>query len=233
MENNFFISGKSAVNFCELDLFIYDIGEIWNVLSSFVIVFFGLYGLYGLYNYNYNYNTKDNKSINLIKTESNILYSLLTLIGLGSVFFHHKLSPFAHWIDIIFISMILVYTQYILSLNPNSYIFMQKIKYSILMFIHFIVSIYIPQFHIFFLFVTGFIIKNLIEYKINSSIYLYDYNKVVQNYWWIKKYFIIALVFWIFDYLGCIFITPYHVHWIFHIFIGLTSYKIIDLIKYL
>jgi len=261
MNNNFFIIGKSAVNFCELDLYIYGIGEIWNVLSSFVIVFFGLYGLYNInYNYihkdnisinlikskpnivhsqyiiSYKYIKKENQVMNLIKIKSNILYLLLTLIGFGSVYFHYELSPFAHWIDIIFISMILVYTQYILSLNFNSNVFMHKFKYIILMFGHFITSIYIPHIHIFLLFATGFIVKKLLEYKIDKSIYLiktFNYNELIKKYWWIKKYFNIALVFWIIDFFGCSFITPYHVHWIFHIFIGLMAYKIIDLLKYI
>ena len=43
---NFAISTKSAVNFCEPDYFAAGcVGEPWNVFSSLIIVFFGLYGL--------------------------------------------------------------------------------------------------------------------------------------------------------------------------------------------
>ena len=230
MDENFFVISKSAVNFCKPDMFICGIGEIWNVLSSFGIVFFGLYGLY---NINYKFAIEDNVLIDTMKTKTNILYSLLGLIGLGSVYFHTYLSPFAHWVDITFISIILVFSQYILS-NPVN--FSKKIKYFGIMLGHFTTSIYIPQIHIFLLFASGFAIKNLIEHKIdieaskiNSSIS----NNLVQTYWWIKKYFMIALLFWIIDYFGCSFINPYHTHWIFHIFIGLVSYKIIGILKYL
>jgi hypothetical protein len=203
--------------------------------------------LYGLYNINYRYKINDDdddENINTymntnniynIKIESNILYSLLTLIGIGSVYFHYELSPFAHWVDIIFISMILVYSQYILCLNSNTNIFLHMIKYIGLMSGHFITSIYIPQIHIFLLFATGFAVKNSIEYKIDKLVIFTEslnQNKLISRYWWIKKYFIIAIVFWIIDYFFCSFITPYHIHWIFHIFIGLVAYKIIDLIRY-
>ena len=101
---------------------------------------------------------------------------------------------------------------------------------------HFTTSIYIPQIHIFLLFASGFAIKNLIEHKIDIEVNLVNSsisNNLVQTYWWIKKYFMIALLFWIIDYFGCSFINPYHTHWIFHIFIGLVSYKIIGILKYL
>jgi hypothetical protein len=230
MDTNFFISTKSTVNFCEPDLFICGVGEFWNVLSSFVI--FG-FGLCGLYNVNYRFVREDNLIIEPIKTRLNVLYTLLGLIGLGSVFFHAHLSLFAHWIDIIFISMILVYSQHILS-NPNK--FLNKLKYLGLMLGHLASSLYIPQMHIFLLFGTGFSIKKTIEHKIDiqtNLIQYYNSNNIINTYWWIKKYFVLALVFWIIDYFGCRFISPLHVHWIFHILIGLVSYKIIYLMRYL
>ena len=229
MNENFFIVGKSSVNFCEPDSYIYGIGEPWNVLSSLIIVFFGLYGLY---NTNYRFNRLDNELVSFNKTQLNILYGLLSCIGLGSMFFHAKLSPFAHWVDIIFISMMLVYSQYILSEQKN--LLINKLKYIGLLTIHFITSINIPHIHIFLLFGTGFIIKKSIENKIKFN-YLTESqlnDKLQKKYQLIKKYFFIGLLFWIIDYLGCIFIYPYHVHWIFHILIGYVSYKIINLTKY-
>ena len=231
MDDNFFTSTKSAVNFCEPDSFALGcIGEPWNVLSSIIMIFFGLYGLY---NINYRFVRQYNQLVESQKIQSNILYGLLACIGTGSVFFHYHLSPFAHWVDIIFISIMLVYSQYILS--PERYNTINKLKYLGLMIIHLISSIYIPQVHIFLLFGTGFGIKNSIEHKINLNYLTQNTpgNKLYYEYWWIKKYFFIALLFWVIDYFCCRFITPYHVHWIFHIFIGLVSYKIIGLIKYL
>jgi hypothetical protein len=231
MDGNFFTIGKSAVNFCEYDSYAFGyIGEPWNVLTSMLMVFFGLYGLY---NINYKFISQKNKLLESHKTQSNILYVLLSCIGLGSMFFHSYLSPFAHWVDIIFISIILLYSQYILSSDKDKLI--NKLKYFGLMIIHFGTSIFIPQIHIFLLFGTGFIIKKLIDNKIklNNLTNTNLDSKLEQKYWWIKKYFFIGLLLWIIDYFGCEFITPYHVHWIFHIFIGLVSYKIIGLIKYL
>jgi hypothetical protein len=244
MNNNFFIIGESKVNFCEQDFYINGIGEIFNVLSSFIMVFLGFYGIYKI-NFTSVKNIAKKQDFGIFpeiftndyaKTNLNILYILLVLVGLGSVYFHWKLSLFAHWIDIIFISIILLYSQYNLSLNLNSNIFKHKIKYLGLFLGHFITSIYIPQIHIFLLFGTGFVVKNLIEYKIDKQIYLSEStnsNELVKKYMSIKKYFTIALVLWIIDYFGCKFIGPYHVHWIFHILIGYVSYKIIGLNKYL
>ena len=96
-----------------------------------------------------------------------------------------------------------------------------------------VTSIYIPQIHIFFLFGTGFSIKNRIENKIelyNLKSSDMDY-KLSNKYIMIKKLFILALGFWIMDYFGCSFISPYHIHWIFHILIGFVSYHIINFIK--
>lgn len=237
MDKNFFISTKSAVNFCEQDLFICGIGEIWNVQSSFIMVGFGLYGLY---NVRYKFDKEYNLISTHVKTKLNVLYTLLSFVGLGSAFFHAHLSPFAHWIDIIFISLILVYSQYILSdsqyILSDSNKLLNKFRYIIFILIHIITSIYIPQFHIFLLFGTGFNIKKSIEYRIDAKFNLiqsYNYNQLTNKYLLIKKYFVCALIFWIIDYFGCIFITPYHVHWIFHILIGIVSYKIIDFVRYL
>jgi hypothetical protein len=229
MDKNFFIIGKSAVNFCEYDSYWIGMGEPWNVFSSLVIIFFGIYGLY-------NVNCKlINLVNNLIKKEKkiqlNILYSLLAFIGLGSAFFHLKLSQFAHWIDIILISIILIFSNYVLSSNQNK--LKNKLKYFLLLLIHFLTSIYIPQVHIFFLFATGFCIKNKIEDKIKlyNSIQFHTDNKLKNKYLLIKKIFILSLGFWILDYFGCILLSPYHVHWIFHILIGFISYQIIIFIK--
>lgn len=145
MDENFFILTKSAVNFCEPDLFIYGLGEIWNVLSSFVMV--GL-GLYGLYNVNFRFVREDNLLAKPTKTRLNVLYTLLTFVGLGSVFFHAYLSPFAHWIDIILISMILVYSQFILS-NIKQNDFFNKLKYMGLMLTHLATSLYTTNSYIF------------------------------------------------------------------------------------
>jgi len=231
MNNDFFIIGKSKVNFCEPDFCTQGIGEMWNVLSSFGMVFFGLYGIYKI---NLESLSDNNKNY-LNKKKISILYLLLVLVGFGSVYFHWELSPFAHWVDIIFISMILLYSQYLLSFNSNN-IFLHKVKYLGLFLGHLVTSIYIPQIHIFLLFGSGFVVKNLIEYKIDNKIFLTqsttNSNDLVKNYESIKKYFTLALVLWAIDYFGCKFITPYHTHWIFHILIGYVSYKTIELNKY-
>lgn len=230
MNNNFFVEGKSAVNFCEPDIYVFGCGEPWNVLSSLFIVWFGLYGLYlSNYKHSQNENYLNQKFISL--AQLNILYGLQVCIGLGSVFFHYHLSPFAHWIDIIFISIMLVYSLYVLSNNLNK--IQNQSKYSIIMIIHFLTSIYIPHIHIFLLFGTGYIIKKRIDYKIELEYIVEPNYKLINKYWWIKKYFALSLGFWMLDYFGCFLITPYHVHWIFHILIGLVSYKSISLIRYL
>ena len=88
MNSDFFITGKSTVNFCEPDIYYIGIGEPLNVLSSIVIVFFGLYGLY---NVNYRFIKDSFYSIPDNKIKFNVLFSLLAMIGLGSMYFHSKL----------------------------------------------------------------------------------------------------------------------------------------------
>jgi hypothetical protein len=208
MNNDFFIRGKSAVNFCEKDY--YDIfnGELWNVISSLIMSLFGLYGVFISY-----------------KSQSKKLNLLLCLIGLGSAFFHYELSPFAHWIDIILISMILIYSLYCIDKSSNKNIF-----YSLVFLGHLLTSLYIPQIHIFIQFLTGFVLQNRIEYLL--SINSISDDKLMKSYSKTKKIFIGALIFWLIDYTGCNFISPYHTHWIFHILIGLVSYRIIKLVNY-
>ena len=41
-------------------------------------------------------------------------------VGLGSVYFHSKMSEFSHWVDIIFISMTLLLSDYYIEKNRNN-----------------------------------------------------------------------------------------------------------------
>lgn len=217
MNNEFFIRGNSAVNFCEKDYYDTFNGELWNVVSSLIMSLFGLYGMLVS-------NMLISKKLNL----------LLCLIGLGSAYFHYELSQFAHWIDIILISTILVYSLYCVDKLSNLY--KKNIFYSLLFVGHLFTSLYIPQIHIFIQFITGFILQNKIEYllSINSITYDYGYsNELKKSYSKTKKIFIGALVFWLIDYIGCNFIMSYHTHWIFHILIGIVSYRIIKLVNYI
>jgi hypothetical protein len=194
----------SSINFCENDVFLYGIGEPYNVLSSLVITFLGMYGL-------------------LIETifEYQILYTLLLLIGLGSAYFHSKLTEFSHWVDIIIISCILVFSLWCIDETKNI------IKYILLFILHLITSIFYPVIHVFILFITGFIVHYVISYKINNNI-----NQISLNdYKTIKYLFYLSLICWIIDYACCYYINPFHTHWIFHILIGIVSYKIINLVK--
>jgi len=224
INNKIFMIKTSEVNFCEDDLFFYGIGEFYNTISSFIISIFGIYGLYKL-------SLLDNNKYYKYKYIARILYIMLILIGLSSVYFHSRLSIYSHWIDIILISLILVFSQY--SLKNNFKEIKIKIKYFIFFIFHLILSIKIPSIHIFILFITGFHIQNEIKNKFiqlefknncNNKILINKYNNV-------KIIFMFCILFWIIDYLGCNFIKPYHTHWIFHILIGLTSYKIINLFK--
>lgn len=240
MNSNFFTIGNSTVNFCEYDSYILGMGEPYNVLSSLIILFFGLAGLYDInckYNNQNNILTKNILTKNILTNNknkcSNILYVLLCCIGLGSMYFHYELSKFAHWVDIIFISIMLVYSQYILLSKKNQLV--KKMNYIYIMLVHIITSLYTPYFHVFLLFGTGFAIKKSIDNKIElyNLIKIYPNNILQQKYSMIKKYFCLGIILWIIDFFGCWFISPYHVHWLFHILIGLVSYKIIGLVKYL
>lgn len=231
------------------NLFIVGNGEILNVFSSFVIISFGLYGLY---NVCYRLVREDYLLSETIKSRSKILYTLLTFVGFSSLFFHSRQiqqiqqieqieqieqSLFANWIDIIFISIILVYLQFILSnkkKNQNS--FSNKLKYIFLMFVHFISSVYIPQIHLILLFGSGFVVYKLIKYKIDvetNFIQSSNSNHLINTFWWVKKYFVATLIFWIIDYFWWVFANPYNIHWILHILKGLVLYKIIDVVRYI
>ena len=86
---NYFTSGSSPVNFCEPDLYYYNIGEYYNTLTSFFIFFGGLYGYYKMQNIEKNdiekeYNIEiNNNSVNKFREHSKNLYSLLMYVGLG------------------------------------------------------------------------------------------------------------------------------------------------------
>ena len=231
MDDNFFIVGTSLVNFCEQDFYYNFIGEPINVISSLAISFFGFYGLYKL---SLIQNIDIDISITTYKYYSKILYLILILIGFGSVYFHWELSHFAHWIDIILISIILIFSNYCLELKYNC--LTTKIKYLLIFIVHLISSLKIPSIHIFFQFITGFYIQKQIENKlilIKNNILNENYLNILNKYKKIKMYFILSLFLWILDYFFCEKIKLYHTHWIFHILIGYISYKIIDLIKFI
>lgn len=209
MNSDFFIKGNSEVNFCEKDSYDEFNGELWNVISSIIMSLFGFYGIFVS-------NMLISKKLNL----------LLCLIGLGSAYFHYELSPFAHWIDIILISIILIYVLYCVNNFPNKKIFYLSVFVG-----HLFTSLYIPQIHIFIQFITGFIVQNKIEYLLSINFLSQNDNLLQKNYSLTKKIFIGALIFWLIDYAGCNFISSYHTHWIFHILIGLVSYRVIKLIN--
>lgn len=199
MNSNFFIKGKSEVNFCEKDCYSEFNGELWNVITSIIMSLFGLYGVYI---------SCKNSMTN--KTKSITLNILLCLIGLGSAYFHFELSLFAHWIDIILISIILIYSLYCIDQTNNKNIF-----YSLIFLCHLITSLYIPQIHIFIQFITGFIVQNKIQYILSINTLCQNDSLLQRDYLLTKKIFGLSLLFWIIDYFGCILINPYHTHWIF------------------
>ena len=189
IDNNFFLQGSSSVNFCESDFFYKNIGEPFNVISSLAISLFGFYGLYKLSKIN------DNRLLTY-KYLAKILYTILIFIGFGSMYFHLELSEFSHWVDIILISLILIFSNYCLELNYNNILI--KIKYLIIFFIHLFSSLKTPSMHIFLQFITGFYIQNQIENKIimlintiPNNIYL----QIMNDYYKIKYYFMLGLFF--------------------------------------
>lgn len=196
MNSNFFIKGKSEVNFCEKDCYSEFNGELWNVITSIIMSLFGLYGVYI---------SCKNSMTN--KTKSITLNILLCLIGLGSAYFHFELSLFAHWIDIILISIILIYSLYCIDQTNNKNIF-----YSLIFLCHLITSLYIPQIHIFIQFITGFIVQNKIQYILSINTLCQNDSLLQRDYLLTKKIFGLSLLFWIIDYFGCILINPYHTH---------------------
>lgn len=203
-------------------------------MSSFIISLCGLYGLCELW---INFRFTNTYSRNYIY-HAKLLYLILFFVGIGSMYFHSELTEFAHWIDIVIISMILVFSLYCLSDNYNS--LKIKFQYLLLFMVHLCFSLYIPSIHIFIQFITGF----LIQYRITKKISSLNMNTNTNNYLLVKtkfdniKYlFYASLICWIIDYFGCDFIksfhSDFHTHWIFHILIGVVSYKIIDTFKYL
>ncbi len=243
-----FDRGTSLVNFCESDILNNTLSENFNSWSSLAISLFGFAGISQiLYSDELVNIFKKHQDITIpqeyiLESKKNryILNSVLVLIGLGSFYFHSELSEFAHWVDIIFISLVLILGDKYLDiiLNPDKKL--KKIYYLIGL-IHLITSIMIPSIHIFIQFGTGYLIVKKID-KImgqleNHSAKNYDINqitlKVKKKYSQIKNVFYLSVIIWVIDYFGCKFISPYHVHWLFHIGIGYVGYGTIDLSKYL
>lgn len=243
-----FDRGTSLVNFCESDVLTNKYSEYFNTWSSLSISLFGLLGIYKiLYSYELVDIFKKHQDITIKKhyieeSKSNryILNSILVLVGFGSFYFHSELSVFSHWIDIIFISLILILSDKYLDIVLN-YENKKKYIYYLIGLLHLITSIYVPSIHIFIQFATGYYlvkkIDRLIKVLEDESKKNYDINhitrKIIKQYFNIKIIFVISVILWIIDYFGCVYINPYHIHWIFHIGIGWISYSIIDLSKYL
>ncbi len=241
-----FDRGSSLVNFCESDIYENRIVETYNTYSSLAIVVFGLIGIIKILNdKELTFFFKKHVDIyieqDLLKKSDNqrlILNYILILVGCGSTYFHSETSEFSHWIDIILISIILLSSEYFIDTIDKK---PKKTFYFLFIILHLLSSIYIPSVHIFLQFITGFLIVKKINSlmkkikKIGDDNYdiMTVYKKIEIEYSKTKIIFGISILLWIIDYFGCYIINPYHTHWLFHIGIGLTSYKIIDLSKYL
>lgn len=233
---NYFVNGSSPVNFCEPDLYYMNLGEFYNTITSFFILLAGIYGIYKLTKIDKNYLKKNlyineitDSTLKIYKNHSFNLYSLLCFVGIGSIYFHSKLSEFSHWVDIIFISLILLLSDYYLNKIDNK---LDKSYYIMLLIVHILSSIFAPSIHIFFLFITGINIKKKLNENLNrleNSIESSSFNKIEKKFNNISKLFLLSKLLWIIDYLGCEYINGYHLHWIFHILIAIISYKIIKL----
>jgi hypothetical protein len=240
--------GTSLVNFCETDIITNRFVEHYNTYSSLAIVFFSLLGIIKVLSNNELTDTlKKNQDISInnetildSKKQRYILNLILFQVGMGSLFFHSELSVFAHWVDIILISIILLVAEYYIdSINRKKK--SVRLRYLIFFLLHLLSSILIPSFHIFIQYLTGFLIVKKINILMNKikdkGEDNYDimmiYNKIEKEYIDTKVIFGISLLLWVIDYFCCFMIKPYHTHWLFHIGIGLTAYKIIDLFKYL
>jgi hypothetical protein len=248
-ESNFLLNfekGTSLVNFCESDVLTTDYVEYFNTWSSLAISIFGLIGIFKilytdeLVNIFKKYQdiTLGKEYIRTSKKNRYVLNSILVLIGLGSFYFHSELSVFAHWVDIIFISIILILSdKYLDNIIDKRRIY----TYYLFGLVHLLTSIYIPSIHIFMQFLSGYFIVKKIDKTLKileeKSKKNYDINQiylsVVKKYNNIKIVFVTSVILWIIDYFLCKFIHPYHLHWIFHIGIGYVGYQIIDLTKYL
>lgn len=97
-----FLSSPSTVDWCE-DNYVYIswIAELWNVLSSFVLIYAGYYGFI------YHQNLK-----------GNIVFFTLGIVGAGSVLFHGSLTAFTQMLDEIpMVFLVLQLTQNILNIQ--------------------------------------------------------------------------------------------------------------------
>lgn len=241
-----FHKGSSLVNFCEKDIYNTLIVEKFNTWSSLVISLMGLIGILKI--------LYSDELVNVFKKHSDIslkpeliveskryryiLNLILIIIGLGSMYFHSENSQFSHWVDIIFISIILIMSDYYLdNMFKRKVILLNWILGSI----HLITSLYIPSIHIFMQFATGFMIvrkiNNYVKKLKDKGNDIYDIQeiskKLEKKYFKIKLVFYLSLILWIIDFFGCSYIYPFHTHWLFHIGIGWVGYEIIDLSKYL
>jgi hypothetical protein len=242
-----FVLGTSLVNFCEVDNYHSLFVEFYNTVSSSSFIFFGLYGIYKLYN-NTNpdtassstgYNFADTLENNKVKLQKiyNIqinLYIILIIIGIFSIYFHATMSEFAHFVDIISISFILLLSMYYLEViteNNNVY---KNSKYIIMTLMHLLTCLLIPHIHIFLLIIIGFNIKKKLTRIIDDSPKkLVSKISLTNDFKFIKKLFLITLFIWSLDYFGCNYLYGYHLHFIFHILISYISYNVIHLIKYI
>ncbi len=238
--------GSSLVNFCETDIIENRIVEYFNTISSLAIVIFGFYGIMkvitdkeiqGIFKKNSDISIQKD-FMTKSKSSRYILNIVLVLVGFGSMYFHSELSVFAHWVDIILISIILLLSEYYLDYIEKKPSLLIYYFFGIL---HLISSLFIPSLHIFIQYITGFLIvkkinsymKKLKEKGESNYDIMTIHKQIEKKYFHTKIIFLLTIILWVIDYFGCTFIHPYHTHWIFHFGIGLTAYRIIDMSKYM
>lgn len=193
---------SSDATSCEIDYVKFnEVAEFWNTITSFFIIFVGLYGL-----------RHRNKNLMLF-------YMLLSCVGFSSVLFHLTLSFVSQIFNEIMITLFMLLGNYVL--YSEDIVGMKLINTFLI--IQIIVQFVYPEYNRFMLF---FYVLTFINKFWNA---LRSRDKKTKFYAQITMgLFIVSVICWISDFYICGIDTIFNFHGLWHIFIGLTSYFAIE-----
>lgn len=183
----------------------------------------------------------DNENDQQAQFISSILYCVLILIGIFSIYFHAMLSTFSHMLDIMSISLIIATGIYCLSktqdnISPHIETIL-GLKYGFKLLLYTAIAFIAPFLLIILQFADGFILSEILGKKINNLVEkdLIDHDlkkSIVRKYKICKLFFVTSMILWMIDYFLCDYLDGYHLHFIFHILIAYVGYILIDLYQY-
>lgn len=201
---------KSTIDWCEKNYeYIYFIAEFWNTISSFSLIYAGIQGWH-----------------RHEKVKGRNIFSVLFLVGIGSVFFHSCLTVYSQMFDEIPMIFLVVYMlENSLAFSTKTKIFSRffSLTYSSIIFY---TALYSTERQLeFYIFQASFIFQGCILF----FVFLKMQKSLIAERIFKKGifYFLTAWSFWLVDYFLCKYFTNYNLqfHAWWHVFSSIGVYN--------